>query len=333
MASGGIPIDIASMISIAMESILYGFSVLMFMGTIWALTYKRSIHDINRPIAAVATLLFMLSTAHMVVDIIRIEDGLVTYRDTFPGGAAAFFADVSQETYVIKNVIYIFQTLLADGVVIFRCYVVWQSIWVIILPSMLWCSSAVTGYYGIYRVAQATSNIGNIFANDTAQWITAFFASTLATNLMGSGLLAYRIWIIERNVSAVCTTKGPMMPILRVLVDAAVLYSVVLLATLICFVYSSNAQYILLDMLMPIISIAFYMVLVRVSINKHTSSYLSTRRRGTVNETQRGTPHIPMKPLQVHISQFMHKDDASAYGIENHGQPSKCNAEIGSCNV
>jgi len=54
----------------------------------------------------------------MVVDIIRIEDGLVKYRDTFSGGPAAFFADVSQETYVIKNAIYILHTLLGDGVVV-----------------------------------------------------------------------------------------------------------------------------------------------------------------------------------------------------------------------
>jgi hypothetical protein len=55
---------------------------------------------------------------HMIVDIIRLEDGLVKYRDTFPGGPAAFFADVSQMTYVVKNAIYILHTLLGDGVVV-----------------------------------------------------------------------------------------------------------------------------------------------------------------------------------------------------------------------
>jgi len=35
----------------------------MFIGTIFALTRKRRIQDVNRPIAAVATLLLVLSTA------------------------------------------------------------------------------------------------------------------------------------------------------------------------------------------------------------------------------------------------------------------------------
>jgi hypothetical protein len=54
----------------------------------------------------------------MVIVIIRTEDGLVKYRDTFPGGPAAFFADISQETFVIECAIYILQTLLGDGVMV-----------------------------------------------------------------------------------------------------------------------------------------------------------------------------------------------------------------------
>jgi hypothetical protein len=54
----------------------------------------------------------------MIVDIIRVEDGLVKYRDTFPGGPAAFFADVAQVTYVTKDLIFILQTLLGDAVVV-----------------------------------------------------------------------------------------------------------------------------------------------------------------------------------------------------------------------
>lgn len=52
------------------------------------------------------------------MDIIHLEHGLVKYRDTFPGGPVAFFADVTQVTFVIKNAIYTLQTLLGDGVVV-----------------------------------------------------------------------------------------------------------------------------------------------------------------------------------------------------------------------
>jgi hypothetical protein len=59
-----------------------------------------------------------MSLKHMVVNIIRAEDGLVKYANTYPGGPSAYFADVSQKTYVIKHSFYVMQTLLADGVVV-----------------------------------------------------------------------------------------------------------------------------------------------------------------------------------------------------------------------
>ncbi|KAG1725529.1 hypothetical protein EDB19DRAFT_264139 [Suillus lakei] len=184
MAASGISLDAGTLMSTVLEGILYGFSILLFMGTIWSLTYKQRIQDVNRPIAVVAILLWMLSTAHIIVNIIRVEYAFVKYRSTYPGGPAAFFADVSQQTYVLKHALYVLQTLLADGVVIYRCYVVWKSVWIVILPSMLWCSVAVTGVIGLYCASQSTNYSGDIYAQVLANWVTAFFALTIATNLL-----------------------------------------------------------------------------------------------------------------------------------------------------
>lgn len=59
----GLPLDSANIMSTVLEGILYGFSVLMFIGTMWTFIYKQRIRDINRPVVVVATLLFVLSTA------------------------------------------------------------------------------------------------------------------------------------------------------------------------------------------------------------------------------------------------------------------------------
>ncbi|KAG2141104.1 hypothetical protein DEU56DRAFT_283853 [Suillus clintonianus] len=300
----GIPLDSAAIMSTVLEGMLYGFSVLMFIGTMWALTYKHHMRDrVNRPITVVAVLLLVLSTAHMVIDIIRIEDGLVKSRDTFPGGPEAYFAEISLGTFVVKNTIYILQTLLGDGVVIYRCYVVWQTVWVIILPSMLWCSVAVTGIYSLYSFSHTASTSGNVFSQVTREWISGFYALTLAANLLSSGLLAYRIWKIERNVAN------------------SLLYSIALLCTLIGSIRSNNGALVMIDILPPIISIAFYTVIIRIAIGRNNRSHVLTVRGGSTSETNRGNlQQYPLKPLQVHISQFTHKDDASMYG--NQDRPS-----------
>ncbi|KAG1729894.1 hypothetical protein EDB19DRAFT_1897124 [Suillus lakei] len=332
MVSTGIPLDSAAIISTVLEGILYGFLVLLFVGTIWASTrtYKR---DINRLIALVAILLLILSTAHMVIDIIRLENGFVKYRDTFPGGPAAFFQDISQPTFLSKNILYAFQTMLGDGVLIYRCYVVWQSVWVIVLPSLLWCSASAAGFIAPYYASKSTG--GDVYTNQSGQWVAVLFALTLATNLITSGLLAYRIWTIESKVSAIRATNGTLMPIVRVLVDAAIVYSTVLFVMLICFLCSNNAQFIIQDMTMPIIPIAFYMVFIRITLRNTTHSYLSMVCGVENNERERNLRQYPTKPLQYHISQWAHTDSTS-YGVGNQDRALTCKAgptEGASCNV
>ncbi|KAJ8594709.1 hypothetical protein M405DRAFT_808478 [Rhizopogon salebrosus TDB-379] len=325
MPSLSISQDEAAAISIALEGITYGFSLLMFMATIWTLTYKQRLRDINCPITVVAVALLVLSTAYMVVDIVRTENGFVKYRDTFPGGPAAYFGDVTQPLYVTKYSLLTLQTMVGDGVLIYRCYVLWQSIWIIILPSLLWCSAAVTGILAPYSASQATTNASDIYARATSQWVTAYFASTISTNLLGSGLLAYRIWTIERNVSGTRTRKSPTMHILRVLMDAAILYSVALLITLICFVLSNGGDIVMLYMVPSIISIAFYMVLIRIAIRRQDRSYLPTIHGGSTSEMTRGV--LRMAPLQVDISQLTHNDRTSAYRPADQDQASPCKAD------
>ncbi|KAG2111459.1 hypothetical protein DEU56DRAFT_905521 [Suillus clintonianus] len=328
MAAKGLPLDGASLLSVTLEGIVYGFSLLMFIGTIWALTYRQRIQDVSRPIAVVAILLLILSTAHIIVNAIRVQYGLVKDRDTFPGGPLAFFGDLTQPTMTIKNALYVLQTLLADGVVIYRCLVVWRSVAIIILPSMLWCSVAVTGTLSVYSVSQASNNPGDVFASHLSKWITAFMASTIATNLLSSGLLAYRIWTIERETSTARPAKDTMMPVVRVLVDTAVLYSVVLFTALICFACSNNGEVVMLDINMPIIAIAFYMVLIRLAINRKIRSQLSTV--GVTNEMEQGNVRqYPMQSLQVHISQFTRNEDTSVFGIGTQDQPSTFKEESG----
>lgn len=300
----GLPLDSANIMLTVLEGILYGFSVLMFIGTMWTFTYKQRIRDINRPVVVVATLLFVLSTAHMIVGIIRLEDGLTKYGVTFHGGPAGFFADVTQQTFATKNTIITLQTLLGDGVVIYRCYVVWQSIWIIILPCMMWCGVAAFGICMVYAQAP-TTDAKNVFGNETGHWITAFLSLTLATNLLSSGLLAYRIWTIERNVSGAYTTNIKM-PILRVLIDAALLYSAALCASQVCFALSNNGFYVMGDLIVPVISIAFYMVFIRVSISKNVMECLETTVCGGLNESDRRfSLRCPVQPSV----QIGHKDD------------------------
>ncbi|KAN0082388.1 hypothetical protein V8E55_008183 [Tylopilus felleus] len=264
MSVTGIPLDKAELLSVLLESLLYGFSLLMFGATIWTLLSHRYTHQINRRMFTAACALLLCSTAHLIIDIIRIMEGLILYRDTYPGGPISYFSNVSQWTFVTKNYLFTAQTLIGDGVVLYRCYMVWQSKLIMILPALLWCASAATGIGSPYTASKVTQS--EVFGGALSQWITAFWATALATNLLTTLLLVCRIWYVDHKATRLRAHQSQLRPILHVLVDAGAIYSLTLLVALVCFVTGSNGQYVMLDMVTPIISITFYMVIIRVGL-------------------------------------------------------------------
>jgi hypothetical protein len=129
-----------------------------------------------------------------------------------------------------------------------------------------------------------------------------------------------------------------MWPVVRVILDAGILYSLSLLAALVCFIVKNHGHYVLLDMvripyysaqnstltstqIMPIISITFFMVIIRITITKNSSqasqepsnslsNYLARRSRGRISYIDQ--QQYPMRRMEVHITQLTeHEFDPS----------------------
>ncbi|KAH9902757.1 hypothetical protein C8Q73DRAFT_785395 [Cubamyces lactineus] len=327
----GLPLDLAAVISTTLEGILYGFSIFMFGVTMFILreNSRRAGREMNYKMVSLSVALLVCSTVHMIIDFVRVSRGFIFKRDSFPGGPIAFFAQPSEWTFVAKNAVYTIQTLLGDGILIYRCYAVWQSWLIVTFPIVLWFWIGVVGVLSVHAVSTVPIGAGTVFLASVGRWITAFYASTLATNFLVTILLAYKIWITNRRISHM--RQGSLLPVVRVVADAGVLYSVTLAAALGCFVQKSNGQYVVIDMVCPIISITFYMVIIRIGLAESqrssdfgTGSGLSAAHHqptsvfaNGVGRTgdQRGQT-VPMSRLQVHISKVCETDVAT---LENEG--------------
>ncbi|KAJ7134566.1 hypothetical protein C8R44DRAFT_770837 [Mycena epipterygia] len=298
------PLDKSAIISTSLEAILYGFSALMFIGTLWILLRGRRSAEVNWLMVTLASLLFIVSSIRVVVDIKRLYTGFILEHDKFPGGPAAWFGDVTDPSFILKNVLYGLQTLIGDGVVIYRCYVVWRSFWMIVFPLVVYGGlfASVVGTL----IAFATTTSGGIFITRTESWVTSFYSLTLSCNLISTALLAYRLWSVSHKSNRGATRGGGLtFQVLMVVIDAGALYSLTLCAALISFALKSNGQFVVVDMITPIISIAFYLIILRIGIasqkdlERGTSSSRVTNPRMPVprNTVADG----PFKPMHVHI--------------------------------
>ncbi|PIL34446.1 hypothetical protein GSI_03222 [Ganoderma sinense ZZ0214-1] len=270
----------AGIFSTTMEAILYGYAVFMFTLAMWILLRDRHKRHVNYYMVFAGCTLLTLATAEMAVNIARVYQGFLSKGPDLQGGAEAYFADVSEPTFVLKSCLYNAQTLVLDAVVIYRTYVVWQNWLICVLPIIGWFG-LLAGSIGLnVAIATASSHKGNVFAVQTGQWITAVYALSLATNISTTSLLAFKIWNVARK-SAQYRSSNIFTPVLRVIIESGAIYSVTITAALISFVVQSNGVYVVLDMISPIISIVFNMLIIRIGL-------ANDRSLGTSGATSNG---------------------------------------------
>ena len=180
----------------------------------------------------------------------------------------------------------------------------------------------------------------HILPSISHRFITLFYATTLSTNLSATTLLAYRLWIIDRRVSHLRATKGPLLPLLAIVLDSGILYSVTLLVALCTFLAGFISSYIILDMvnfldclaevempahisrqIVPVISIAFYMIIIRVELSKirNNSRGLSTHSGLPKSSPAVLANHLqyPMDFVQVHVTTSSETDDEQRFSSLN----------------
>ncbi|THH19117.1 hypothetical protein EW146_g1987 [Bondarzewia mesenterica] len=301
----------------------------------------------------------ILSTTHMVTNVIHAVRGLIQFRDA-PGGSEAYFSDLSQFTFVFKTLVYLIAAVFGDAIVIYRCYMVWQSWWLAIFPGIMVAGVAATGIVGLYYVS-SFNPLDLSSYEPIEKWITAFYSVTLTTNFSCTALLAYRIWNINNSVKKYRMGRG--VPVLMIIVDSGLVYAIVHFLTLVCWVMKNSSSYILVDMVrlssptpsyvvcpdlrlldnvcmhlilqaQPCIAISFYMVIIRIGLANSSSVYArSTLAEDIVSGIgaigSQGLTYS-LRPLEVHITQLTEsnkppdqypKIEESAHDVERgHGR-------------
>jgi len=245
---------------------------------LWVLIHDRG-GRINMRLLLPALALYALATAHLTIDAYRSVKAFIAYRDA-PGGPIAYLNNLSSASNLIKDSFYGIQTLLGDFCLIYRCSVIWQhNIWIIILPIFLWISCAVTGV-GFIISDSKMSPEAQVFS--LARWLAAFFAATLATNVICTSMIAFRIWFVDQACGKYSETKSTLKPMLAVVIESGAIYSVSLTILLAIYLSDSLAYLILSQAISPIIGIVFSMIIVRMGLsvawqnNSQKSSFLTT---------------------------------------------------------
>ncbi|GJJ06044.1 hypothetical protein Clacol_000232 [Clathrus columnatus] len=305
-----LPLNVAAIIAIIIESILYGISTLMFLWTLWALFHNKSTH-INKVLLTVTWVLIILGTLHLIVDARRAYLGFIE--------SETYFLDNNFNTY--KNIVYGLETLVADAVLIYRCHIVWRDIRILALPIILWLSTVVTAIHTIWSVAQPIMGGEALFLHQTARWVASFYATALATNIVSTGLLAYKIWRVNASVNVPSSSVGTLRmnprirSLLLVILECGALYSLSLVTMLVIYFSKSNGAYIMIDIIGQIIPITFYMLIIRTSFHRITEKQIIKLHN---QPSSNNLPRSDREINNVRVDEAMKHELASLLDKKNH---------------
>ncbi|KAI0324274.1 hypothetical protein GY45DRAFT_432128 [Cubamyces sp. BRFM 1775] len=269
-----LPIARAEIIALFMETLLFGIFTVLYAITVWILLYRgkrRGPSTHSRSLYLTATAIWLLSVTHLTIDVVRAVRGFAVWGQNIAGGANAFYSIISDPTQVAKDAVYIITTLIADCFVTYRLWIVWNRVWwVLPLPILLVLTTAVVGVEVCIQIADMKPG-EEIFSSGLAPWARAFFSLSLATNLLATILIAAQLLRAnqrahQHRASVGEGSESPYRKAIETIVQSAAIYSVALASLLGTYLASSNAQYICLDSMQPIIGITFTLIIIRAGL-------------------------------------------------------------------
>ena len=119
-------------------------------------------------------------------------------------------------------------------------------------------SNLVTGFISIISYSKVSSEAQVLLL---ARWVVAFFAATLATNVICtcvssywypipfinfvySGMIAFRIWSVDRASGKYLDSKSTLKPVLAIIIESGAIYSASLTILLATYLSHSSAYHI-----------------------------------------------------------------------------------------
>ncbi|KAI0753775.1 hypothetical protein C8Q74DRAFT_336231 [Fomes fomentarius] len=317
------PLPRAELIALFLESLVFGAFSVLYAIAVWILLYREKVRSksfLNKMLFSTSTVMYVLSVVHLVLDVQRAVVGFVNEGGK-PDGTLAFYGRLSNPTHVAKSVIFITMTLVGDGFVTYRLWIVWgRAWWIAVVPALSLFSTGVAGYGACYQFTLISSATA-IFQSNLQPWITSFFCLSLGTNLICTFLITARIMWSNRRVRKyrAANVATSQWDVIETLIQSAAIYSAGLASLLGTYAAGSNAQYVCLDALQPLIGLVFTLIIIRVglgyTLNETSGAQISDHRPGPATHAQ--SNDYQLRPVAINVS-VSSTDDRRSLEVYNH---------------
>ncbi|KAJ7682632.1 hypothetical protein DFH06DRAFT_1161709 [Mycena polygramma] len=185
---------------------------------------------------------------------------------------------------------------LADGFLIYRCYVIWGSNWrPVVFPLVSYACTIIGGFLGLLPLSGSAER----FALELA------YGTTFFTNVLASFLAAGRIWWISRRIAILLgKRKGQAryMDLTAIILESGLIYPATLIITIVVYLVPATPTVAVLSCIAAayhLVGIAPTMIIVRVGLGVSTDDVEKSVNLSR-NNAQRSASQIVTREIQFH---------------------------------
>ncbi|KAJ8501411.1 hypothetical protein ONZ45_g12157 [Pleurotus djamor] len=249
-------------------AIAYGLHIAVYStATYFILTSKRRLHRWRQHFFN--TFVFALGTIRFATAV-RFNQEAWVLHPYYPGGPSAYLKDVRSTPLAIFGLSCgSLANFTLIGLMLWRTYVVWDTWFVLILPTIIYVFSIV------FTCADIAHNVYPLPGNWGPNLGIACWSITAANIILLTALIALRILYqrYQMRDTGVATTGGDLMGVVSMLIESMAPAAVIFLVFIILYARQDALESLLLPATIQIVCVSQHLVLIQVYRGRaHTTS-------------------------------------------------------------
>jgi hypothetical protein len=264
----------SAFLPLLIDTLTYGVYSALFFQSLQVL-YTRRTPNYKLHLGCIITL-FVLSTIHITIayawaSITDTADfaiyELFTLENPFPVLYAPGDPDVVRRLGFVIKLRWVLANTLADGFLIYRCYVIWGSDWrAVAFPLLSYACTIIGGFLGLLPLSGSSERVALVLA----------YGTTFFTNVLASLLAAGRIWWISRRIAILLgkrKAQSKYMDLTAIILESGLIYPAILIFTIVVYLVPATPTVAVLSCIAAayhLVGIAPTMIIVRVGLGVST---------------------------------------------------------------
>ncbi|KZT23592.1 hypothetical protein NEOLEDRAFT_1069387 [Neolentinus lepideus HHB14362 ss-1] len=270
MASSALVFGRSLYIGNIMAAILYGIQLYITFESVYYLIVFRNQNDRTRIFYVGYGIVMLICMTFAMAANALMGQRVFVEKPGYPGGPAAYYEAKGKPWFnVLGCAMDLLGNFLGDGLLLYRCYMIWGSNRLLItFPALVYAASTVTAVLSVVESALPGSSF---FQSQATSFGIPWIALTCAYNVMMTALIVTRILRVQHQVksSALSSERARMYTgIVAILVESALPFTILGIAFAVILGKNLPTEVALAAIWGSFVGLAPQLIILRVSMGR-----------------------------------------------------------------